>query len=100
MDAIRAQLEEREYDRMTMDVRRQELTENESGEMVSFSSSLGEGVCAFVCVFVWCEMSVCVCVCVFYQFPALLEKVSLSLSFSLSPPPAHEKTQKPKNPKP
>ncbi len=48
MDAIRAQLEEREYDRMTMDVRRQELTENERGEMVSFSSSLGEGVCAFV----------------------------------------------------
>jgi hypothetical protein len=44
MDAIRAQLEEREYDRMTMDVRRQELTENERGEMVSFSSSLGEGL--------------------------------------------------------
>jgi hypothetical protein len=96
MDAIRAQLEEREYDRMTMDVRRQELTENERGEMVSFSSSLGEGVRAFVCVCVVCNVCVCVCVCVcvFFEFPAPLEKVSLSLSFSLSPPP-----RSPQNPK-
>lgn len=44
MDAIRAQLEEREYDRMTMDVRRQELAQREAGEMTGVMNSLGEGL--------------------------------------------------------
>jgi hypothetical protein len=44
MDAIRAQLEEREYDRMTMDVRRQELSQGDAGEMTGVMNSLGEGL--------------------------------------------------------
>ena len=44
MDAIQAQLEEREYDRMTMDVRRQELSQGEAGEMTGVMNSLGEGL--------------------------------------------------------
>ena len=44
MDAVRAQLEEREYDRMTLDVRRRELMQNDAGEISGAMCSLGEGL--------------------------------------------------------
>eukprot|EP00961_Rhodomonas_salina_P111320 1497687-Rhodomonas_salina.1 len=41
---IRAELEDREYEMMTRDVRRAEIEQQDSGEIRTLSQSLGEGV--------------------------------------------------------
>mmetsp|Transcript_61188 Transcript_61188/g.146175 ORF Transcript_61188/g.146175 Transcript_61188/m.146175 type:complete len:255 (+) Transcript_61188:19-783(+) len=41
---IRAELEEREYEELTKDIRKEEFAHRDAGEMVTMSNSLGEGV--------------------------------------------------------